>query len=87
MEKEFNVTGICNPQRHYMVDTADKLNEIKKLVEKGNYFTINGPRQFGKTTSLVLLAKVLRQEDECFVIKTSFEGVGDALQHQASLVR
>ncbi len=41
MEKEFNVTGICNPQRHYMVDTANKLNEIKKLVEKGSYFTIN----------------------------------------------
>ncbi len=79
MTKEFNVTGICNPQRHYMVDTTNKLNEIKKLVEKGHYFTINGPRQFGKTTSLVLLAKILRQEDECFVIKTSFEGVGDAL--------
>jgi hypothetical protein len=51
MQKEFNDTGLCIPNRHYMVDNSDKLKQIIAFVEKGKYFTINRPRQFGKTTS------------------------------------
>ena len=46
--KEFNTTGLCNPKKHYMVDISDKLENIKKLVEKEKYFIINRPRQYGK---------------------------------------
>ena len=48
--KRFNVTGACDPQLHYMVDIKDRLEEIKKLIDQGAYFTINRARQYGKTT-------------------------------------
>lgn len=36
--KEFNTTGLCNPNKHYMIDISDKLENIKKLVEKEKVF-------------------------------------------------
>ena len=70
--KEFNTTGVCIPEKHYMVDISDKLAEIEKMVKKGNYFTINRPRQYGKTTTLFLLEKDLEKEDY-LVLRMSFE--------------
>ena len=70
--KEFNTTGLCNPKKHYMVDISNKLENIKKLVEKEKYFIINRPRQYGKTTTLVALENSLK--DEYLVISISFEG-------------
>ena len=78
MQKEFNDTGLCIPDRHYMADTSHKLESIIRLIEKGKYFTINRPRQFGKTTILSLLAKLLNQRDDYLTLKISFEGIGDA---------
>ena len=39
--REFNMTGLCVPELHYMVDISTKLTQIRKIVDKGNYFTIN----------------------------------------------
>ena len=50
MKKFFNVNGSCNPQIHYMIDLSERLSEIKKMVDAGEYFTINRARQYGKTT-------------------------------------
>jgi predicted AAA+ superfamily ATPase len=41
------------------------------LAERSKYFTINRPRQYGKTTTLSLLESLLA--DEYFVIDMSFE--------------
>lgn len=79
MLKEFNDTGLCVFGRHYMVDTSEKLEQIIHLVEKGKYFTINRPRQFGKTTTLSLLAKRLSLMNDYVVLNISFEGTGDAI--------
>ena len=49
--KEFNDTGTCIPEMHYMVEITKKLNKIIDLVQKGKYFVINRPRQYGKTTT------------------------------------
>ena len=73
----FNVTGTCNPGRHYMVDVGKKLEKIKAMVDKGQYFTINRARQYGKTTTLHLLEKVLAPAYLC--IRISFEGVGGSM--------
>ena len=81
MQKEFNDTGLCIPNRHYMVDNSDKLKQIIAFVEKGKYFTINRPRQFGKTTTLFLLAEQLNRRDDCVALKISFEGI-DTNTHQ-----
>ena len=42
-----------------MVDLSDKIHEIKKMVDAGQYFTINRVRQYGKTTTLQMLEKFL----------------------------
>ena len=75
--KEFNTTGLCNPNKHYMVDISNNLENIKKLVEKEKYFIINRPRQYGKTTTLVALENNLK--DEYLVISISFEGIGNVV--------
>ena len=31
MRKEFNVTGSCNPQWHYMVSTAKRFEAVENL--------------------------------------------------------
>lgn len=70
--KEFNTVGGCIPEKHYMVDISNKLDQIEKMVVRGNYFTINKPRQYGKTTTMYLLAKRLEKKD-FLVIRMSFE--------------
>jgi len=42
--KYFNTEGICNPDKHYMVDITDRLRAIRQLVDAGKYFTINRAR-------------------------------------------
>lgn len=73
--KKFNVTGICIPEEHYMVDISNKVRQIERMVDEGQYFTINRPRQFGKTTAMSIIAKAL--SERYIVIDTSFEGIGD----------
>jgi len=74
-KRKFNVTGTCVPSRHYMVDIANKLDQIKLLIDEAEYFTINRGRQYGKTTTLTCLEECLANEYE--VISISFEGLGD----------
>ena len=73
--KEFNTTGLCVPNKHYMADTTDKINEIVKLVENEKYFIINRCRQYGKTTTLFGLENALKKKYE--ILSISFEGIGE----------
>jgi hypothetical protein len=82
MDKEFNVTGSCNPQRHYMADISHKFSEVLKLIEKGKYFTINRPRQYGKTTMLDEIER--HPPGEYLTVYISFEGIGDAIFNDES---
>ena len=74
--KEFNTTGVCIPSKHYMVDISGHVEEIKKLVDAGKYFTMNRARQYGKTTTLTALQKYL--EKDFYVLSLSFEGIAEA---------
>ena len=74
--KTFNVTGSCNPQRHYMVDTESRFKAIEKMIDSGAYFTINRARQYGKTTMLNMIWRKL--PNSYLIIDSSFEGVGDS---------
>ena len=62
MAKIFNIAADCKPSIHYMVDISDRLEQIKKMIDSGQYFTINRARQYGKTTTLRALAKYLEQD-------------------------
>jgi predicted AAA+ superfamily ATPase len=77
MEKRFNITGNCFSDRHYMADVSKKLAQTIKMIDFGDYFIINRPRQYGKTTTLYTLTDILQKRGDYFVINTSFEGVGD----------
>ena len=75
MKKRFNITGTCNPNLHYMMDNSKKLEAIMELIEYGDYFTINRPRQYGKTTSLFLIKKELAKTTDYLPIQLNFQGV------------
>ena len=76
MKRRFNVTGLCVPNMHYMADTRPQINEIfERFIEYGEYFTINRGNQFGKTTTIFLLSKLLEKKDNYLLIETSFEAV------------
>jgi AAA-like domain len=77
MAKEFNTTGKCIPGLHYMADVSGKFDAVKEMIDKGRYFIINRPRQYGKTTIIRQLEVLLEQSAEYRVISISFEGVGN----------
>ena len=86
MGRTFNVTGTCRPDRHYMVDLRDRVTKIRKMVDAGQYFSINRARQFGKTTTLRALADGL--QDDYVVIRLDFQTIGsDEFASGASFVR
>jgi AAA-like domain len=77
MAKKFNITGLCFPDKHYMADVSNKSARTFAMVEDGDYFIINRPRQYGKTTMLYHLADMLRKTGNYIVFNISFEGIGD----------
>lgn len=72
----FNTTGACNPQEHYMVNIRQRLEKIKKLVDAGEYFTINRARQYGKTTTIRALTEYLKKA--YVVISLDFQRMSNA---------
>lgn len=74
MSKVFNVTAACMPDKHYMVNIDKRLDEIKTLVDAGNYFTINRARQYGKTTTLLALEQYLKKD--YYIVSLDFQMLG-----------
>ena len=86
MGKKFNITGICIPKFHYMVNTEKKIKSIiSKYIECGEYFTINRARQYGKSTTLELLYNALK--DKYIVIDISFEAADDCFVSMHTLAQ
>ena len=85
MSKDFNITGTCFPEDNYMADVSGKLKDVYEMVEKGKYFIINRPRQYGKTTTLHTIAHHFRATGAYLVFNMSFEGLGDTIFEQESL--
>lgn len=75
MARKFNITGTCIPERHFMSDMAGKLDKVMEMVRSGDYFTINRPRQYGKTTIMYLLEKQLQKDKDYLAIDISFESI------------
>ena len=77
MKKKFTITGKCIPSQNYMADVSRQLRQTLDMVEIGEYFIINRPRQYGKTTTLFSLADRLRAQGDYIVFTMSFGGIGD----------
>lgn len=77
MQRYFNTEGQCEPKKHYMVRLDDRLEKIKRLfVDRGKYFIINRGRQYGKTTTLRLLAEFLK--DDYVILSMDFQMMSSA---------
>ena len=76
MKRKFNSTGLCVPQKHYMVDLESRLKAIQAMVDDGAYFTINKARQYGKTTILRALEAFLKKD--YLVVSLDFQALGNA---------
>ena len=84
--KEFNTIGICTPGEHYMADISRKADQIAALVQKGASFSINFPRQYGKTTMLFRLEQLL--QPSCYVLSTTFQSAAaEDLSSEPAFVR
>ncbi len=81
MAKTFNITGPCNTDRHYMADVSKKLAGMERMIGAGDYFTINKPRQYGKTTIMHLIERRLSKDGDYLVLGTSFEEI-DAVTYE-----
>jgi AAA+ ATPase superfamily predicted ATPase len=85
MSKKFNIAGNCFAHEHYMADVSHKLAQVRKMIDDEDYFIINRPRQYGKTTTLYTLAEMLEKSGDYLVFNISFEGIGDVIFEEEKL--
>ena len=59
--RSFNTAGPVKPAKHYCIPPLERidLDEVLRLVRDEQYFVLHAPRQTGKTSALLALAKVL----------------------------
>jgi len=78
----FNTAGVCLPEKHYMLPPEARLPEARGLIDQWQYFIVHAPRQTGKTTTLLTLARRLTAEGRHAAVAISCERaaeVGDDL--------
>ncbi|MFL5357698.1 AAA family ATPase [Archangium sp.] len=80
MPRWFNTAGPCDPADHYMLPAMRRLPEVRRLIEQKGYFVVHAPRQVGKTTALLSLARELATEGHYVAALVSME-VGAAFPH------
>ena len=56
-----------------MVDLSEKVEYIRNLIDKGEYFTINRARQYGKTTTINAVKEAISKDYT--VISLDFQGI------------
>ena len=88
VKKTFNNTGVCLPELHYMMDTSARMRRVWAMVEGGAYFVISRPRQYGKTTTLHALHRMLNADEGYLPVLLNFQGVdGSALETDAAFAQ
>ena len=85
MRKKFNITGWCNPERHFMADVSSKSRQVMQMIEDGEYFTINRPHQYGKTTMLEIITRKLLASDRWLVFHLGFQNISSELYREEKL--
>ena len=75
MNRFFNTAGPCVPGKHYLLASADRLQEVVGLIAREQYFVIHAARQSGKTTLLLDLRNTLEAEGRRRAIYCSLEAV------------
>ncbi|MDR1724214.1 MAG: AAA-like domain-containing protein [Tannerella sp.] len=86
----FNTAGVCYKDKHYMIDSSERLRGVKRLIDMEQYFVIHAPRQSGKTTYLNELTDQINAEGKYYALYCSAETgqeVNDAEKGIPALVR
>ncbi|BAZ14589.1 hypothetical protein NIES4071_64330 [Calothrix sp. NIES-4071] len=84
MARWFNISGPCNPNKHYMLPATTRLPNLARLIEQESYFVIHAPRQTGKTTAMLALAKQLTQSGRYTAALVSVE-LGAPFSHDPAM--
>ncbi|GHT29215.1 hypothetical protein FACS18942_10250 [Planctomycetales bacterium] len=76
----FNTTGPCNPDDHYMLPPAERLQgaQLHRYVKDDLYWSLHAPRQTGKTTFLQSWTKELNTTEKyatCYVSIERCQGI------------
>ncbi len=69
----FNTAGPCNPDIHYMLPATVRLPDVQQLIDQQGYFVIYAPRQVGKTTAMLSLARKLTDAGRYVALMVSME--------------
>jgi hypothetical protein len=69
----FNTAGPNKPGDHYTLPVLARLPGVRALIDKKLYFVLHAPRQVGKTTSLLTLARELTTEGTYTAVLLSME--------------
>ncbi|BAZ04692.1 hypothetical protein NIES3974_13350 [Calothrix sp. NIES-3974] len=80
MSRWFNIAGPCQPDIHYTLSPTTRLPDLEELIQQRSYFVIHAPRQRGKTTAILALAKQLTATGRYAAVVISAE-VGSAFNH------
>jgi type II secretory pathway predicted ATPase ExeA len=83
MPRWFNTAGPCKADKHYMLPATSRLPDLEMLLEQESYFVVHAPRQTGKTTAMLALAKQLTETGRYTAVMVSAE-VGSAFNHDPS---
>ncbi|NEP60182.1 MAG: ATP-binding protein [Symploca sp. SIO2G7] len=73
MARWFNTTGPCDTEIHYTVTSSSRLPNLERFIAQRNYFVLHAPRQVGKTTAMLALAKQLTDSGQYAALVVSAE--------------
>ena len=71
--KSFNTYGPCRPEDHYMLPAAARLPGVRGVIDRKIYFVLHAPRQVGKTTAVMELARELTAEGRYTALLVTME--------------
>jgi AAA domain len=80
MARWFHTAGPCESDVNYMLPPTIRLPNLSRFFEQRSYFVIHAPRQTGKTTAILALAKELTEDRNYAAVVVSVE-VGNAFGH------
>jgi hypothetical protein len=73
MPRWFNTAGPCQADIHYVLPPTLRLPGLERLIGQRSYFVIHAPRQVGKTTAMLALAKQLTDSGQYTAVMVSVE--------------
>jgi hypothetical protein len=73
MPRRFNTAGPNDPEDHYTLPVLARLPDVRRLIDDKLYFVLHAPRQAGKTTALLALARELTREGRYEAVLVSME--------------